>query len=126
VCGYYGAANEEAMKRELVEHGPLVVSFEPQSDLMYYTGGIYSSAPHQRSEWEPVDHAVLLVGFGEDMGKGYWLLQNSWGKEWGERGYIRMARGSDESGVESIVVGADVIEEPRPDILLQFASSLSQ
>jgi len=125
VGGYYGAANEEAMKRELVEHGPLVVSFEPQSDLLYYTGGIYSSAPHQRSEWEPVDHAVLLVGFGEDMGKGYWLLQNSWGKEWGERGYIRMARGSDESGVESIVVGADVIEEPRPDSLLQFASSLS-
>ena len=31
VGGYYGAASEEEMKRELVEDGPLVVSFEPQS-----------------------------------------------------------------------------------------------
>lgn len=126
VGGYYGAASEEAMTRELMEHGPLVVSFEPQSDILYYTGGIYSSAPHQRSEWEQVDHAVLLVGFGEEKGKKYWLLQNSWGKEWGEGGYIRMARGSDESGVESIVVGADVVEESQPDILLQFASQLRE
>lgn len=34
VGGYYGASSEEQMLRELVEDGPLVVSFEPQSDLM--------------------------------------------------------------------------------------------
>mmetsp|Transcript_24799 Transcript_24799/g.56067 ORF Transcript_24799/g.56067 Transcript_24799/m.56067 type:complete len:509 (-) Transcript_24799:33-1559(-) len=125
VGGYYGAASEEAMKQELVEKGPLVVSFEPQSDIMYYTRGIYVSAPHQRSEWEPVDHAVLLVGYGSDHGRKYWILQNSWGADWGEDGYIRMLRGQDESGVESIVVGADVIEEAQPTMLLQLAASLS-
>lgn len=127
VGGFYGAATEAEMMRELVEHGPLVASFEPQSDLMYYNGGIYSSAPHQRSEWEPVDHAVLLVGFGEEDGKKYWLLQNSWGKDWGEAGFFRMARGVDESGIESIVVGADVVEDPGlPASLLQLTPGLRQ
>ena len=36
---------------------------------MYYSGGIYSSAAHQRAEWEPVDHAVLLVGYGSENGR---------------------------------------------------------
>ena len=56
---------------------------------MYYSGGIYSSAAHQRAEWEPVDHAVLLVGYGSENGRdlaagegslGKWL--ESHGKRW--------------------------------------------
>eukprot|EP00438_Fugacium_kawagutii_P023443 Skav230371 [mRNA] locus=scaffold2874:134757:144306:- [translate_table: standard] len=41
----------------------------PRSDIMYYSGGIYSSASSQRAEWEPVDHAVLLVGYGSENGR---------------------------------------------------------
>jgi len=124
VGGYYGGSTEQEMMRELVHKGPLVASFEPKNDLMYYSGGIYTSVPNARAEWERVDHAVLLVGYGEEDGKKYWLLQNSWGKGWGENGYFRMARGTDESGIESIVVSADVVEDTRPEIMLQFAQAL--
>jgi len=126
VGGYYGAANEEDMMRELVSGGPLVASFEPKPDIMYYSGGVYKSLPNQRTEWEKVDHAVLLVGFGEEKGQKYWVLQNSWGEEWGEKGFFRMARGSDESGIESIVVGADVVEavQPATSVLLEFSERL--
>jgi len=126
VGGYYGAATEQEMMRELVSSGPLVASFEPKADIMYYSGGIYESVPNQRTEWEKVDHAVLLVGFGEEKGQRYWILQNSWGKEWGEKGFFRMARGTDESGIESIVVGADVVEATHPagSVLLEFAQKL--
>jgi len=123
VGGYYGGSTEQEMMRELVENGPLVASFEPKPDIMYYGGGIYTSVPNQRKEWEQVDHAVLLVGFGEEFGKKYWILQNSWGKEWGEDGYFRMARGIDESGIESIVVAADVVEDDHPAVLMQFAQA---
>merc|ERR1719247_2814677 len=125
VGGYYGGASEPEMIRELVTGGPLVASFEPKNDLMYYGGGIYKSVPNQRNEWERVDHAVLLVGFGEEAnGQKYWLLQNSWGNTWGEDGFFRMARGSDESGIESIVVSADVVEDTRPAVLAQFTDAL--
>jgi len=125
VGGYYGGASEKEMMRELVNGGPLVASFEPKNDLMYYGGGIYKSVAGQRAEWEKVDHAVLLVGFGEDPnGQKYWTLQNSWGNTWGEDGFFRMARGSDESGIESIVVSADVVEDTRPTVLSEFAQYL--
>lgn len=125
VGGYYGGASEPEIMRELVTRGPLVASFEPKNDLMYYGGGIYKSSPNQRAEWEKVDHAVLLAGFGEDhSGKKYWLLQNSWGPTWGEDGFFRMHRGSDESGIESIVVSADVVEDQRPGVLAAFVQAL--
>lgn len=124
VGGYYGAASELPMMREVARSGPIVVSFEPKADIMYYSGGIYSSTENQHAEWEQVDHAVLLVGYGEENGKKYWVLQNSWGDNWGEDGFFRMARGTDESGVESIAVAADVTEDTRPSVLLEFARRL--
>jgi len=40
-----------------------------------------------------VDHAIQLVGWGTDPKAGdYWLVRNSWGPNWGEDGYIRVAR----------------------------------
>lgn len=44
------------------------------------------------------DHAVAMVGWGADAttGQEYWIVRNSWGSNWGEAGYIRMA--IDESG----------------------------
>lgn len=125
VGGYYGGASEDAMMRDLVEKGPLVVSLEPKNDLMYYNGGIYKSGSDVHTEWEQVDHALLLVGYGEENGQKYWTIQNSWGPEWGEKGFFRMARGINDSGVESIAVAADVVEDDHPEVLNSFVQSLS-
>merc|ERR1719454_2491722 len=111
---------------ELHSNGPVVVSLEPKSDLMYYQGGIYeSTADEIHQEWERVDHAVLLIGYGEANGKKYWTLQNSWGPDWGENGFFRMARGINDSGIESIAVAADVVEDKHPEILTNFVATLA-
>merc|ERR1712032_1199472 len=110
-----------------MHNGPIVVSFEPTEDFMFYNGGIYYSGPLPASrerEWTKVDHAVLLVGWGEELGQKYWVVQNSWGKEWGEKGYFRIARGINDSGIESIAVTAQVKEAEDDAMLMQFIDTI--
>ena len=38
--------------------------------------------------------AVQLVGYGTESGGDYWLVRNSWGPNWGDKGYIKLKRES--------------------------------
>jgi cathepsin C len=41
--GSYGKTTEREMMEEIMNNGPIVVSFEPGMDFMYYNEGIYHS-----------------------------------------------------------------------------------
>eukprot|EP00088_Acartia_fossae_P005496 TRINITY_DN12461_c0_g1_i3.p1 TRINITY_DN12461_c0_g1~~TRINITY_DN12461_c0_g1_i3.p1 ORF type:complete len:477 (-),score=87.30 TRINITY_DN12461_c0_g1_i3:116-1519(-) len=117
VGGYYGACNEDEMKKALVKNGPMAVAFEVESDFMMYKSGIYhhtkvpsllKSGVTDFDPFEMTNHAVLLVGYGYDsqLQEKFWIVQNSWGENWGESGYFRIRRGTDECAIESIAVEA--------------------
>jgi cathepsin C len=113
VGGAYGNCNERKIMEEVYKNGPIVLSLEPDYSFMFYKSGVYQSPTNswitnktKKPEWEKVDHSMVLVGWGVDVINGksvkYWLLQNSWGGNWGENGYMRFIRGIDHLGIESI------------------------
>lgn len=63
-----------------------------------------------RPEWTQVDHSNLCVGWGtEKDGTKYWIVQNTWGQDWGMEGFMQYKRGEDVGGMESIAVRADPV-----------------
>jgi len=73
--------------------GPLAVSVDA-STWFAYESGVYNGCNQTHPE---LDHVVQLVGYGTDPKLGdYWLVRNSWSPTWGEKGYIRLYRTSEE------------------------------
>ena len=89
--GFYGATNAKNMMYELYHGGPLAIAFEVYDDFFNYKGGVYTHSTALKTKiaepgWEETNHAVLLVGWGEENGVPYWLVKNSWGTSWGING----------------------------------------
>ena len=97
----YSVSSVQQMMQELVNYGPLAVAFSVYSDFLTYKSGVYT---HQTGQMLG-GHAVEMVGYGTENGKDYWLVKNSWNEEWGDNGYFKIARGTDECGIEDDVTG---------------------
>ncbi|CAD7012365.1 unnamed protein product [Ceratitis capitata] len=88
--------DEKTMKEIVGTLGPLACSVNALETLLLYKEGIYDDAECNKGE---VNHAVLVVGYGSEKGKDYWIVKNSWDKNWGEDGYFRLPRGSNFCGI---------------------------
>ena len=95
--------NEVAIKQALYREGPISVGVDANTDWQLYTGGIYDPN-NETCDPTTLDHGVVLVGYGAEKGLDYWIVRNSWGKDWGEKGYIRLARGNNACGVASSAI----------------------
>lgn len=78
--------------RRALQNGPLVVSMRVPNDGTFegrgYRGGVYDYEGGPIS-WTDNAHAVLLVGYNDE--EQSFRAKNSWGAQWGESGYFRIA-----------------------------------
>ena len=94
----YGyVTGEENMMKELYARGPITCAIAVPDDLLAYKGGIYKD----ESGTTALEHAISVVGWGEENGEKYWIGRNSWGNYWGENGWFRIARGINNLQIES-------------------------
>ncbi|PWU84778.1 putative cysteine peptidase [Trypanosoma cruzi] len=91
ITGHVELPQDEAqIAAWLAVNGPVAVAVDASS-WMTYTGGVMTSCVS-----EQLDHGVLLVGYNDSAAVPYWVIKNSWTTQWGEDGYIRIAKGSNQ------------------------------
>lgn len=96
-----------------MQQGPLVAHVAAGNNCWrFYKGGLLTAQDHCPSK---IDHAVAIVGMDQQNGKDYWIVQNSWSEQWGERGNVRLAveNGQGVSGI-NVAVGRVEVDGAFP------------
>jgi cathepsin L len=107
--------NESTIKSALYNHGPISVGVNANLDWQLYKDGIYNPSEEAcDSSVSSMDHGVILVGYGSEDGLDYWIVRNSWGEDWGEQGYMQLARGHNSCGVANAAI-YPVLDTGKPD-----------
>jgi len=99
--------DEDQIAAAVTKYGPLAIGINA-GPMQLYTGGI-AHPSKQSCNPSKLDHGVAIVGFGVESGTKYWVIRNSWGASWGERGYYRIVRGAGACGLNTMVTTATKI-----------------
>lgn len=86
------------IKAEIWARGPVAAGLNGKP-LHVYHGGIYTNVTADKMN----THAVSIVGWGVDASSGdqHWIVRNSWGEFWGEKGFARIGPlGQNVLGIE--------------------------
>ncbi|XP_058855409.1 tubulointerstitial nephritis antigen-like [Acipenser ruthenus] len=111
---YRISSNEKEIMKEIMDNGPVQAILEVYEDFFVYKSGVYRHSPvnsNKPSQFRKHGtHSVKITGWGEERGYNgerskYWIAANSWGKNWGENGYFKIARGENECEIEAFVLG---------------------
>lgn len=80
--------SEEKLQEAVANIGPVAVGIDAANpSLQFYSKGIYYDA---KCSSQGINHAVTVVGYGKaGLDQDYWIIKNSWGVRWGEKGFFR-------------------------------------
>jgi C1A family cysteine protease len=104
-CNDVPANNQIALKEVVGSVGPVSIAIEADTRAFQsYSSGVITGSACGTN----LDHGVLIVGYGEEKGIKYWLVKNSWGKSWGDNGYVKIERSdsTNDAGVCGIAMQA--------------------
>jgi hypothetical protein len=90
IVSYTHRNTDEEIKDWIANYGPMIWGLDVYDDFMSYTEGVYK----QNSNILDGGHCICVVGYHDadaSTPEGYWIIKNSWGPEFGEEGYFRIA-----------------------------------
>lgn len=99
----YSGTTIEQIKTAIYQYGPIATGVSVDSEFYKYIDGIYD---HDSNE--PINHAVVLVGWDDDLHA--WILRNSWSNRWGSNGYMYIEYGVSGIGYNSVYVTTTIID----------------
>merc|ERR1712088_329736 len=91
------SCNEDKLKKLVYKYGAVATGiYASDNSFGNYAKGVFDTCSSTK-----MNHPVTVVGYGTESGKPYWVVKNSWGANWGDGGYIKIARGNSECGIGS-------------------------
>ncbi|KAM4677020.1 cathepsin K-like [Discoglossus pictus] len=110
ISKFYLVPEEENMAAVVAHEGPITVGFGVMEDFQLYEQGVYDGECA-----EEANHAIIIVGYGTEKGEeddeaeDYWIIKNSWGKEWGENGFAKIKRNVNKCDIAGMAATADIL-----------------
>ncbi|KAF7633978.1 Pept_C1 domain-containing protein [Meloidogyne graminicola] len=93
--------NIQNIMNEIAANGPVVAIFQIYSDFYAHKGGVYFRSWNAQPR---ENHVIEIIGYGTQVCNGvetpYWLCKNSWGYNFGENGFFKIRRGTNENGID--------------------------
>jgi cathepsin L len=91
----------DAVKQALCSHGPLATAVMVDTAFQAYTGGVFDE---HTTHFDWINHGVVIVGW--DDAKRAWLIKNSWGTGWGDKGYMWIDYHTNNVGIATAWIDA--------------------
>ena len=117
VTGFEKALGLDMMVNAL-QQGPIVCLMDATQGFHAYTQGIYNDTTNSTE----LNHAVSIVGYGVENGVEFWIGRNSFGSYWGENGFFRLVKGTNNLGIEEDCVHAN--PDPNVRVVAKKAAGL--
>ncbi len=100
LAGYCAAQGPEAIKRQIIEEGPVIAMMNAYTDYLTYHDGVYY--PAQGAFKFNGQNILKVIGWGKDASGEYWIVEQAWGEDWGQNGYAKVLGGKQEVGIDMI------------------------
>jgi hypothetical protein len=79
----------ESTKKALLENTPVIIGFElPKSFFQVNTDTWNPDPAEALGDWKHGKHAMTVIAFDDRKAGGAFKIMNSWGRSWGEGGYV--------------------------------------
>jgi hypothetical protein len=124
--GYCKVNSMGNIMAEIQLNGPVLALLRMTKDIFLYKSGVYKPIPETSrrltgKKRRPLLQAVKIVGWGSEAASEdgeqvpFWIIENTWGPEWGEQGYAKIHRAHDDSGliIEGHVLAGYTAELPE-------------
>jgi len=96
IAGYYTVDKSAYALKSAIAVGPVSVAVAASSwDFQGYESGVVTGSSCGLS----LNHGVVAMGFGVEVGLEYFLVRNSWGSSFGDAGYIKLGTAGNVCGI---------------------------